>query len=209
MFIIETQCKRSQRTFCRCRNSHRLHSLDIARPICRSSPGLSHDAGTAQPFPEGPDATRPVQRPAKIYTTVKTMFEVLAGAAGVHSQVPRGGGDFLGGENTPPPPAPQAAHLRRPPCAHSHLLFGNQHGEAASCRATRVLGAGKTFSGEKSVTRRRDAALSTRQTRKAVLGRLVQKDPLGGGLGSWGWSKTPTNRQPVPFKLGKFCPVRA
>ena len=42
-----------------------------------------------------------------------------------------------------------------------------------------------------------------------VSGRLVQKDPLGGGLGSWGWSKTPTNRQTVPFKLGKICPVRA
>ena len=120
-----------------------------------------------------------------------------------------GGGVFSRGGKYPPPSAPQAAHVRRRPCAHSHLLFGNQHGEAASCRATRVLGAGKTFCARKSVTRRRGAALSTRQTRKAISGRLVQKDPLGGGLGSWGWSKTPTNRQTVPFKLGKICPVRA
>ena len=102
-----------------------------------------------------------------------------------------------------------AAPSRRRECTHSKLLFGSCSFEAASCRATRVLGAGKTFCARKSVTRRRGAALSTRQTRKAVSGRLVQKDPLGGGLGSWGWSKTPTNRQTMPFKLGKFCPVRA
>ena len=39
-------------------------------------------------------------------------------------------GTFLGGGNA------QAAHLRRRPCAHGHLLFCNQQGEAASCRAS-------------------------------------------------------------------------
>ena len=61
------------------------------------------------------------------------------------------------------PPSPQAAHLRRRPCAHSHLLFGNQQGEAASRAQSRVPAAQKTFSARQSVTRRRCAALSTRQ----------------------------------------------
>jgi hypothetical protein len=112
MFIIEIQCKLSQRTRYLSRKSHSFHSLDVACLTCRSSNGLSHDEVLHRLFRKGLMPLDPSKQLPK--STVYNRQDHVRGAGGHHRRLytsAQGRGYFLW-ENVPPP-----LHHRRLTCA--------------------------------------------------------------------------------------------